>query len=133
MLNKQFLRTMSQLHTNMTNFFPPAPVHSSHLLEVNQKDFQELRNELVTKAEQKAELYMYPGKSSINPLPVLMSKSQIAQYKSIQEALSFAIEGMVENYYKDERISEAFRFSSQVKEILELYRNIPYEAIGSYR
>lgn len=133
MLNKQFMKSISQVNFKCSEFFPPAPVHSSHLLKTSQAEYQEVKNELVAKLEQKAESYMFTGKSSINPLPVLMSKSHIAQYKSIQEALSFAIQTMVTNYFYDERIQKAFRLCPQVKNILEMHREKPYESIGSFR
>jgi hypothetical protein len=64
---------------------------------------------------------------------MIISKSQINEYKNIQEALSCAIQVIVLNYFKDAKIQSALNLDEDVRTILEPYRDKSFYKIGSYR
>ena len=109
----------------------PKPIHAFNLLKSEQ--YQSIKNEFCNLIEKKAPKYFFMDKKSINPLPLLISRTGLNQYKNIQEALSSAIQATVLNYFKDERIQLALKLDSRVKAILELYRDKSNYQIGSYR
>ena len=127
-LNKQIgLRLLS-------DFRPPKLAHASALMNIQSDQYQAIQNKLCAIIEQKAgPSYFFMDKKSINPLPMLISTSQISEYKRIQEALSCAIQCVVLNYFKDKRIQSALSLNNRVKNILELYKNKQFYQIGSYR
>lgn len=73
------------------------------------------------------------GKTTTNPYPFLISNFQLNQYQLIQEALINSIKAIVNNYESDLRIKSTYNFSHDINEILDLYKNIPYTSVGSYR
>ena len=123
---RSFLKT-----TNICR--PLKPVHALRLLKANNIQYQSIKNEFCEILEKKAPMYFFMDKKSLNPFPMLISKSQINKYKQIHEALCYAIQTIVLNYFKDKRIEKALNLNNQAKNILELYRNKSFYQIGSYR
>ena len=73
------------------------------------------------------------GANRTNPYPFIVTKKQIDDYQRIQEALYYSIKTIVTNYQRDYRIQEVYKFSSEIKEILDLCNEKPYKHIGAYR
>ena len=122
-----------RLVNNVSNCRPPKPTHSLSLLDANKIKYQSTKDEFCSILAIKAPRYFFMDKKSINPFPMLVSKSQINEYNRIQEALCCAIQVVVLNYFNDKRIQNAFNLNENVKNILELYRPKPTYKIGSLK
>jgi len=110
----------------------PKPIHAYNLFKFSLQ-YQHIKNEFCHLVEKKSSKYFFMDKKSLNPLPIVISKSQINEYENIQEALSSAIQVIVLNYFRDVRIQSALKLDTKVKAILELYRDKSFYQIGSYR
>jgi hypothetical protein len=111
---------------------PPRPVQ----LNKNNLDscsYREIKKDLLDLLDRKNENHLFVDKSTVNPLPILVSESQVKEYANIQEALSVAIKTIVSNYFIDDRIKLQYDLDEKVKGILEMYKNKAYSKIGSYR
>lgn len=120
------------------DFSPPPPPPPPGPVQVLQQttpgvDFNLAKAELISHLGKRSDLYCFMGTHAINPLPVLVSESHIKQLANLQESLQFAVQAIVNNFFKDERISRAIELKKKEQSILELYRDKPYDNIGFYR
>ena len=125
------IKNNTMLRSFKTNGRPPEPIHAYNLLQTLQ--YKTVKKEFCKRLEENSPKYFYMNKQSLNPLPMIISKSQINEYKNIQEALSCAIQVIVLNYFKDAKIQSALNLDEDVRTILELYRDKSFYKIGSYR
>jgi len=95
--------------------------------------YREIKKDLLDLLDIKNENHLFVDKITVNPLPILVSESQVKEYANIQEALSVAIKTIVSNYFTDDRIKLQYDLDEKVKGILEMYKNKAYSKIGSYR
>lgn len=97
-------------------------------------DFDMAKSEMIAHLRQRSDVYFDSMDThAINPLPVLVSGEHMNQLADIKEALQFAAQAIVQNFFKDERISRAMELKENEQSILELYRDKPYDNIGFYR
>jgi hypothetical protein len=125
------IKAKTMFRSFKTNGRPPEPIHAYNLL--NTLQYKTVKNDFCKKLEENSPKYFYMNKKSLNPIPMIISKSQLNEYKNIQEALSSAIQVVVLNFYKDIKIQSALNLDENVKTILELYRDRSFYKIGSYR
>lgn len=97
-------------------------------------DFDYAKNEFKENLANKSKAtFDIVGPKSCYPLPILLTQRQLDEMEKIQEALCLAIKCIVSNYHQDERIQSIYKFSNQIKSILDLYKEKSYFNIGSYR
>ena len=112
----------------------PTPIYQPFLDLKRPSDYQKIHSEIVNAIDLKTKSYFdYVPKRLINPLPILVSESQLKEFKDIQEALFYSIQAIVSNFFNDQRISDVFNFPEKVMKVLELYRDKTYDRVGSFR
>lgn len=116
--NKQFdERFMKPTHLNLSSDFKFMKESVDKFLKIN-----------------KSSLYSeIAGKNGTNPYPFIISQRELSEQRKIQEAVYFTMKSIVTNYNFDSRIRETYDFSDQVKEIIKLCDDKPYDYVGSYR
>ena len=137
-LNYCFLKSESnsklEINGNEKCIFRPAIPVQPHFDLIAKADYHKIYSDLIKLIESKTPIYFdFVPSKLINPLPILVSKSQLEEYNKIQEALYYSIQTIVSNYFNDKRIQEVFNFSKNVQQILEFYRNKSFDEVGSFR
>jgi hypothetical protein len=111
---------------NMIAQYEPSP--SKLNLKLAQQELNAyLRDKIVKYGD------IWPLASSLNPLPIVVTREHLAEFEQIQRSLYFAIKAIVSNYSRDSRIRDIFKFSAKTRAILDLYRDKSNGQVGSYR
>ena len=83
--------------------------------------------------QHKSSFFSCISKEFISPLPILVTHFEYEELERIQKAICSSIKHVVSSFHQDQQIQSIFNFSDKVRAILDLYKNMPYERIGTYR
>jgi hypothetical protein len=79
------------------------------------------------------EFFSVVDRNCLNLAPILLKQENLDEFERLQSSLHRAIIQLVSNYHNDERIRAVFRFRPRIDQILLLYKNLPFQSVGSYR
>lgn len=97
-------------------------------------DFEAANDEIYKNLKEKSNsLVEVVGNKTVIPLPVLVTEEILNEFKNVQESICLFIKCVVSNYANDKRIQSVYNFSSKITDILDMYKDISFVNIGSYR